>query len=94
MNEPRTLDPVSLDPFEDTFRALMRPWRFGTADIAPRSFSLDCPVDDVQARGQLPKGCVRTEAAEEGRGIKQAAGDPVVARPRDQVQRHERRARP
>lgn len=36
MNELRTHDPFSLDPFDDTFRALMRPWRFETPDIAPR----------------------------------------------------------
>ena len=36
MNELRTLDPFSLDPLDDTFRALMRPWRFEAPDIAPR----------------------------------------------------------
>lgn len=36
MNELRTLDPFSLDPFEDTFRSLMRPWRMELPDAAPR----------------------------------------------------------
>lgn len=36
MNELRTLDPFSLDPFNDSLRALMRPWRLEVPDIAPR----------------------------------------------------------
>lgn len=36
MNELRTLDPFSLDPFEDTFRSLMRPWRMDLPEAAPR----------------------------------------------------------
>lgn len=36
MNEPRLLDPLSLDPIDDAFRALMRPWRLGLNDAAPR----------------------------------------------------------
>ena len=27
MNELRLFDPLAVDPFEDTFRSLMRPWR-------------------------------------------------------------------
>jgi HSP20 family protein len=36
MNELRTLDPFSLDPLEDTFRSLMRPWRMELPEAAPR----------------------------------------------------------
>lgn len=36
MNELRTLDPFALDPFDDTFRSLMRPWRFEMPEAAPR----------------------------------------------------------
>ena len=36
MNELRLFDPLAPDPIDDTFRALMRPWRFGLADVAPR----------------------------------------------------------
>lgn len=36
MNELRTLDPFSLDPFDETFRAMTRPWRFEVPDLAPR----------------------------------------------------------
>ena len=36
MNELRTIDPFSLDPFDDTLRSLMRPWRMEMADAAPR----------------------------------------------------------
>ena len=36
MSELRLFDPLALDPIDDTFRALMRPWRLGTLDAAPR----------------------------------------------------------
>jgi len=36
LNELRTLDPFGIDPFDDSFRALMRPWRFDAPDAAPR----------------------------------------------------------
>jgi len=36
MNDIRLVDPFALDPIEDTFRALLRPWRFETPDLAPR----------------------------------------------------------
>lgn len=36
MNELRTLDPFALDPFDDTFRSLMRPWRIDMPETAPR----------------------------------------------------------
>lgn len=37
MNEIRLLDPFTLDPIEDTFRSLMRPWRLeSAAEAAPR----------------------------------------------------------
>jgi HSP20 family protein len=36
MNELRTIDPFSLDPIDDIFRGLVRPWRTALADVAPR----------------------------------------------------------
>lgn len=36
MNELRTVDPFALDPFDDAFRSLMRPWRFEMPEAAPR----------------------------------------------------------
>ena len=36
MNELRILDPFSMDPLEDTFRSLLRPWRFEQVDAPPR----------------------------------------------------------
>jgi HSP20 family protein len=36
MNELRTIDPFAIDPFDDTFRSLMRPWRFEMPEAAPR----------------------------------------------------------
>jgi len=36
MNDLRLFDPLAPDPIDDAFRALMRPWRSGSADLAPR----------------------------------------------------------
>lgn len=36
MNELRSLDPFALDPFDDTFRSLMRPWRIEMPEATPR----------------------------------------------------------
>jgi HSP20 family protein len=36
MNEIRLLDPFATDPIDDAFRALMRPWRLGLSEAAPR----------------------------------------------------------
>lgn len=36
MNELRMLDPFALDPIDDSFRALMRPWRSTLSDMTPR----------------------------------------------------------
>lgn len=36
MSELRTIDPFAIEPFDDTFRALMRPWKLDLAEAAPR----------------------------------------------------------
>jgi HSP20 family protein len=36
MNELRLIDSLALDPIDDIFRGLMRPWGFGLAEAAPR----------------------------------------------------------
>jgi HSP20 family protein len=36
MGEMRLFDPFAIEPFEDTFRALMRPWRADLAAVAPQ----------------------------------------------------------
>ena len=36
MNELRVNDLFSVDPMEDMFRGLMRPWRLAVTDRAPR----------------------------------------------------------
>lgn len=36
MNEMRLLDPFLRDPFDDSLRGLMRPWRMSLVDGAPR----------------------------------------------------------
>jgi len=55
MNELRTLDPFPLDPFDGTFRALMRPWRFERPDMAPR-IKIDVSETDGQyaVKAEIP----------------------------------------
>lgn len=55
MNELRTIDPFALEPFDDTFRALMRPWRFDAPDIAPR-IKIDVSETDGQyaVKAEIP----------------------------------------
>lgn len=36
MSELRLFNPFTLDPIDDSVRALMRPWRSALADVAPR----------------------------------------------------------
>lgn len=36
MSELRLFDPFTLDPIEDTFRSMMRPWRVEASEPAPR----------------------------------------------------------
>lgn len=36
MGELRIFDPFAIEPFDDSFRALMRPWRFEAPEVAPR----------------------------------------------------------
>ena len=46
MNELRLLDPLAaLDPIDDAFRTLMRPWRAARADLAP-SIRIDLAEQD------------------------------------------------
>jgi len=45
MNELRTKDPFSLDPFDDAFRGLLRPWRLEGAERAPQ-IRVDVHEDD------------------------------------------------
>jgi HSP20 family protein len=45
VNEPRLFDPAAPDPIEDAFRALMRPWRVGLAEVAPR-IKIDLSEED------------------------------------------------
>lgn len=45
MNELKLFDPFALDPFEDGFRSLMRPWRSAAGEVAP-SIRLDVSEQD------------------------------------------------
>ena len=36
MNEIRSFDPFAVEPFDDSLRSLLRPWKFDLADNAPR----------------------------------------------------------
>jgi HSP20 family protein len=55
MNELRTFDPLSLEPFDDAFRSFMRPWRFEVADAAPK-IKLDVAETDGQyaVKAEIP----------------------------------------
>ena len=45
MNELRTIDPFALDPFDDAFRSLLRPWRMEMPQAAP-SIKIDLTEQD------------------------------------------------
>lgn len=45
MNELRTKDPLALDPFEEAFRGLLRPWRLEGGDRTPQ-IRVDVHEDD------------------------------------------------
>lgn len=55
MNELRTLDPFTFDPFDDAFRSLMRPWRLEMPEAAPR-IRLDLLEDDASytVKAEIP----------------------------------------
>lgn len=55
MNELRTLDPFPLDPFDDSVRALLRPWRLETPELAPR-IRIDVAESDGQyvVKAEIP----------------------------------------
>jgi len=36
MNDLRLIDPFALDPIDDVFRSVMRPWRLALSEAAPR----------------------------------------------------------
>jgi HSP20 family protein len=46
MNDLRNTDPFALEPFEDAWRGLMRPWRLDTGDRAPQ-IRVDVHEDDA-----------------------------------------------
>lgn len=55
MNELRTLDPFAVDPIDDAFRSLMRPWRLEVPEAAPR-IRLDLVEDDASytVKAEIP----------------------------------------
>ena len=53
MTEMRLLDPFAIDPIEDVFRSMMRPWRYESADAPPR-----IRLDLAEMNGSY---CVRAE---------------------------------
>lgn len=55
MNELRTLDPFALDPFDESFRSFMRPWRMDMAEVAPR-IKIDLTEQDSSyaVKAELP----------------------------------------
>lgn len=55
MNELRLFDPLALDPLEDTFRSLLRPWRMEGMEAAPR-IKLDLSEQDASftVKAEIP----------------------------------------
>jgi HSP20 family protein len=55
MTQLRPFEAFTLDPFDDTFRALMRPWRSETPDLAPR-IRIDVAEQDGQyaVKAEIP----------------------------------------
>lgn len=55
MTELRVFDPFGIDPIDDTIRSLMRPWRFETADMAPRiKIDLTEADDSYAVKAEIP----------------------------------------
>ena len=55
MNELRLLDPFLRDPFDDTLRSFMRPWRLGAVDGAPRMrLDLSEQDDNYVVKADIP----------------------------------------
>jgi HSP20 family protein len=55
MNEMRLIDPFSIDPIEDVFRSMMRPWRYESMEAPPR-IKLDLAEIDgaYTVRAEIP----------------------------------------
>ncbi|MDP2075236.1 hypothetical protein [Hydrogenophaga sp.] len=77
MNELRTIDPFALDPFDDAFRSLMRPWRMEIPQATPR-----IKIDLTEQEGSY---------ARQGRHSRREEGRHRRAR-RRQHGHHQRRA--
>jgi HSP20 family protein len=55
MSELRLLDPFLRDPFDDTLRGLMRPWRISAVDGAPRMrVDLSEQESDYVVKAEIP----------------------------------------
>ncbi len=55
MNELRLFDPFSLDPFEEGFRSMWRPWRTDLAESAPRiKLDLSETDDRYSVKAEIP----------------------------------------
>jgi HSP20 family protein len=55
MNELRLFDPFSLDPFDESVRSLLRPWRTDLAEAAPRiKLDLSEKDDSYTVKAEIP----------------------------------------
>lgn len=55
MSELRLFDPFAIDPIDESFRALMRPWRLETPDMAPRiKIDLTEADDSYAVKAEIP----------------------------------------
>jgi HSP20 family protein len=55
MNELRVNDLFAVDPMEDVFRGMLRPWRLAAAERAPRiNIDLNETASDYQLKADVP----------------------------------------
>lgn len=96
MSELRLFDPFGLEPIEDSFRSMMRPWRMDVADAAPR-IKIDLTESDgsYAVKAEIPgvrkedidvrvDGNTVTVSAEVRSEKKEKEGDRILRQERQQ----------
>lgn len=96
MNDLKLFDPFSLEPFEDSLRSMLRPWRAGDLNVAPQ-IKLDVSEldDSYNVKAEIPgvrkedidvrvDGGVVTISAEVKREKEDKEGGRVLRRERQQ----------
>jgi len=94
MNELRPFDPFAIDPFDEGFRALLRPWRLEPAEtVPPIRIDVSERDDAYTVKAEIPgvrredidvriDGNIVTISAETTSGTEQKDGERVLRRER------------